>query len=1450
MKNRTFTGILCRFVALVLFLTAGQAVAQNSMRLQETGTGRNRIEVEVGQTVSLEVFADLGNVGASGITVWVTVPAEFFLVVDQLPVDISQVDDIADTTLLGGTGTQPMKAGPLFAGAGEQRNVHHAAGELTGVPDDVKVLQYELLLGIGSERSRTGKGVVGTFQLTPIKPVQNARIAILDNPNQETRITTPEGGERRFNSAPQGLEINVLGLELLDIPDVLLLPGEADSVQIGSLDQYVSNSLSDIGDLTWSYAPVNDSLEIVINPLDRVVRITPLFDWSGRHRVVWTAVDSGASRFFSGPPPSATEFSDIVVNNPPVFDVARGPDGVKRDSVTFAEDDHPFISGGTLEPSRAFRGRDLDLLVIDPDPGDRLDFAILSFNADPNVRGNEDQNSHELLLWSLPNFTGVDSVQILVQDEGRGRDTLRVIVTVTEVVDAPQFILADVNPRISRGSSKEYQFDELVRDVDTELDSLIFTFEDEFNGNFVVDTLRVNGKKVVRVTGNATFTGTGSVSMEIADPVNPDLSDSIILFFTSADALPPDVLPIDLKIDLVPGGAREVIPLDAVVEDPDNDDDELIWRVPPITQSNITVDQIRQLLVQAPSDFIGFEAVELIVSDPSGQTDILPLRIYSSDGTPVAGGIPDVVLEKGEENRETDLDNYYFDSDNIDEEVQWSAVNLQGQPFDSEHLQIGIDRLTHLITYFATDSDAFLTESVILRVTDPAGNVGIDTVQVSVISGDGPRPGDTFSISPPLPDLLQVVISEDPQEILDLDNHLQVSASADRDSIRWELTNPGRLNGLVLAPGSTKLFVFAPDGLPAGLDTIEVAATGPSGTKKTASTTIRYIEAGKELLLAQIPDVLFVVGNPLSGLNLNTFILDRETHPDSVMQWSFGLIGTETSILIRIDQDSLLTAFSTNIDSAQIVLTARNVQEGVTGRDTVRIFAIDAPTVQLQPLPQLFIEAGSEDSSIVLNNFIPADLDFTPSSSNWTISNQRITLPFIEPAVPHLLRLGTVANRVGVDTLTLSVDLGAGFRATGQLIATVIEPISDNALELRIMPNPANPEFITVIVMSRRQLESSPTVVFSFGTADSTVAVRQTEDDLDARGVLIWSGNVQIPAGASGTVSFAAQALTALGSSVTATASISIATAVAGKPVALKHGSVELSLPSGAVDQETRIMLRASGGGPVGGAQEELTLKTSIGMYPTGLALGRPAILRTSASLEPADGVYRRQNFRWNYIDRPGGVVVVDRLGEYAILTDLVAPEIELVSVFAERSELLVRVVDGGSGIRAEDVTLEVADRLIDAEPQAGDDRGGFFTWMMPADLLYSGGTAKAVITASDRAGNSSVRTFEFSGAPLPKALELGDSYPNPFNPETTIPFIIPDHDGIGIGTSGNVRLAVYSVTGQVVRVLADDKIDPGRHRISWDGRDAAGRRVSSGLYLYRLETESQTITKRMTLLK
>jgi hypothetical protein len=115
-----------------------------------------------------------------------------------------------------------------------------------------------------------------------------------------------------------------------------------------------------------------------------------------------------------------------------------------------------------------------------------------------------------------------------------------------------------------------------------------------------------------------------------------------------------------------------------------------------------------------------------------------------------------------------------------------------------------------------------------------------------------------------------------------------------------------------------------------------------------------------------------------------------------------------------------------------------------------------------------------------------------------------------------------------------------------------------------------------------------------------------------------------------------------------------------------------------------------------------------------------------------------------------------------------------------------------------------------------------------------------------DRAGNETVweaRTTARS-AVLPRRMELGANYPNPFNPATTIPYATPT------GTGFPVRLAVYTVSGQLVRELVARAEEPGRHQVRWDGRDQAGRPVSSGVYLYRLEMGPSALNRRMTLLK
>ncbi len=83
---------------------------------------------------------------------------------------------------------------------------------------------------------------------------------------------------------------------------------------------------------------------------------------------------------------------------------------------------------------------------------------------------------------------------------------------------------------------------------------------------------------------------------------------------------------------------------------------------------------------------------------------------------------------------------------------------------------------------------------------------------------------------------------------------------------------------------------------------------------------------------------------------------------------------------------------------------------------------------------------------------------------------------------------------------------------------------------------------------------------------------------------------------------------------------------------------------------------------------------------------------------------------------------------------------------------------------------------------------------------------------------------------------------PNPFNPQTTLRFELP--------SAGPVRLAVYDVAGHLVRTLVDERRDAGTYEANWDGRDAAGAEVGSGVYLARLESAGVVRVTRMGLLR
>jgi hypothetical protein len=91
-------------------------------------------------------------------------------------------------------------------------------------------------------------------------------------------------------------------------------------------------------------------------------------------------------------------------------------------------------------------------------------------------------------------------------------------------------------------------------------------------------------------------------------------------------------------------------------------------------------------------------------------------------------------------------------------------------------------------------------------------------------------------------------------------------------------------------------------------------------------------------------------------------------------------------------------------------------------------------------------------------------------------------------------------------------------------------------------------------------------------------------------------------------------------------------------------------------------------------------------------------------------------------------------------------------------------------------------------------------------------------------------------------SLKLLPNAPNPFGQITTIRY--------QLSKAGKVGLRVYNAAGQLVRTLVCGYRAAGEHQVVWDGRDEAGRQVSNGVYLYRLEAGGEAVTGRMALVR
>ncbi len=162
---------------------------------------------------------------------------------------------------------------------------------------------------------------------------------------------------------------------------------------------------------------------------------------------------------------------------------------------------------------------------------------------------------------------------------------------------------------------------------------------------------------------------------------------------------------------------------------------------------------------------------------------------------------------------------------------------------------------------------------------------------------------------------------------------------------------------------------------------------------------------------------------------------------------------------------------------------------------------------------------------------------------------------------------------------------------------------------------------------------------------------------------------------------------------------------------------------------------------------------------------------------------------------------------------------------------------DGWIGGRSHELFSTEDSGMTWALDYTGEMPGGSVVAIQPT------GTGNIVALINGRNSTSLVRlkrddpTSTVEERLVPSAFRLGQNYPNPFNPSTQITFEIP--------ASGEVRVDVFSIDGRRVATLLEQYMPAGSHSVSFD---ASG--ISSGVYLYRLQTGDQVAVRKMMLIR
>ena len=776
-----------------------------------------------------------------------------------------------------------------------------------------------------------------------------------------------------------------------------------------------------------------------------------------------------------------------------------------------------------------------------------------------------------------------------------------------------------------------------------------------------------------------------------------------------------------------------------------------------------------------------------------------------------------------------------------------------------------------VLTYMATSSNTGAATASVLGSTLSITPIALGTTMITVVASDmgGLSATQTFAVTVnPQPNRAPTTVGTIPTQnvtvggatgTLNLGSYF---SDPDGDSLAYAASTDDTSIAAVNLSGAT--MIITP--IDSGKTTVTASATDPDGLSGTQTFTVKVNQSNQTLVtIGTIGTITLTAGGGAAEMNISHHFTSLSGNT-----LTYATSSSDTTVVTVSLSETMLSLTPIAAGTATIQVIAAD-SEGSSATQAISVVVNPQPNrapVTVVSIGSVKVTDRGDAATIDLaNHFSDPDgdtLTYTATSARTGMATVSVT--------DSTVTITPVAE--GNTTVTVKATDPDGLSAT-QTIAVTIEPAPNEAPTFSSPANFSVAENITTI---------GTVIATDIDKTDSIVGYTITDgEDQDlfrivaATGVLHFktAPNFEKPGSASGSnqYSLVVQVTSGKGErALTAEQTLTVTvTDVNEKPTSVKAFDPVLVIYGG---KTANVNMADHFSDPDGdaltyAAKSADTSKATVSVSGSVVTIGPAGIgtVTITVSASDAQKLTETQTIEVTISDgansgfSPGQLgfpfsVTFNINGEIKPLGDVVAIDTDLARITEDNASwsvangdtLVITVNAEGSGL---DVMADVS-ALDTTRPypiQFIPNGNGVYTLEMVigTDNIASNGSKIILITTKDELGNEKKLILTGILDNRTYLTELLPNYPNPFNPETWIPYRLKEET--------DVTLTIYDVSGRVVRRFALGHQRAGAYEtrdkaVYWDGTNDFGESVSAGIYFYNLSAGDYTQTRKATILK